>query len=60
MVGYGWKNFKYFRTWRQDKGQKELVKRFIRAINKNQQPPIPYDEIIEVNRLSINISQKEK
>ena len=60
LVGYGWKSFKYMRTWRQDKGQKELVKRFLRAINKNQQPPIPYDEIIEVNRLSINISQKEK
>ena len=48
------------RTWRQDKGQKVLVARFLNAISKNQQPPIPYDEIIEVNRLSINISQKEK
>ncbi len=58
LIGYGWKNFKYMRTWRQDKGQKELVKRFLRAISKKQQPPIPYDEIIEVNRLSINISKK--
>ena len=60
LIGYGWKNFKYMRTWRQDKGQKVLVARFLNAISKNQQPPIPYDEIIEVNRLSINISQKEK
>lgn len=60
LIGYGWKNFKYMRTWRQDKGQKVLVARFLNAISKNQQPPIPYDEIIEVNRLAINISQKEK
>ena len=56
LTGYGWKNFKKMHLWRQDKGQLECAKLFLRGI-KNSSPLIPVDEIFEVARISIQISE---
>lgn len=42
--------------WRQDKGQKACVAAFLDAIRNGGPDPIPYDEIIEVSRVAIELS----
>jgi predicted dehydrogenase len=53
LSGWGWKGFKSFSTWRQDKGQSGLVSAFVDAIAGRKMPPIPAGEIFEVARLTI-------
>ena len=55
LRGFGWKGFKKMNLWRQDKGHQDCVKAFIDSISKNKPPPIPFDEILEVSRVSINL-----
>jgi len=56
LQGYGWRNFKKMNLWRQNKGQIECTKSFIQAI-KNDTPPIPFAELMEVSRKTIEISE---
>jgi len=42
--------------WHQDKGQKACVKSFIDAISNENISPIPIEEIFEVSRISIKLS----
>ena len=42
--------------WRQDKGQKTCAKAFVHAIEGRAPPPIPFDEILEVSRVSIELA----
>ena len=58
LIGYGWPGFKKMNLWQQDKGQKACVKAFIDAISKGDPSPIAIEEIIEVSRISIMLSQK--
>ncbi|MDW8002983.1 MAG: bi-domain-containing oxidoreductase, partial [Deltaproteobacteria bacterium] len=46
--GFGFKGFKSFRTWRQDKGHKSEIETFLSAIVKGEPSPIPFREIINV------------
>ncbi len=55
LKGFGWKNFKNFNLWKQDKGQSNCVEAFINAIEKGV-PAIPVNEIFEVTRVSIKVS----
>lgn len=55
LVGYDWPGFKKMNLWRQDKGHQNCVNAFIDAISKNKSPPIPFDEILEVSKISINL-----
>ena len=57
LHGYGWKNFKKKSLWRQDKGNKACVHRFAEAITKNQASPIPFDELVEVAKITIGIAE---
>lgn len=57
LTGFGWPGFKKMNLWQQDKGQKACVKEFINAIESCSPSPIPFDEVIEVTRVSIEISQ---
>lgn len=53
LSAWGWKGFKSFSSWRQDKGQSGLVSAFVDAIAGRSTPPIPVEEIFEVARLTI-------
>jgi predicted dehydrogenase/threonine dehydrogenase-like Zn-dependent dehydrogenase len=56
LTGYGWKKFSAMNLWRQDKGQKACVAAFLDAIRRGGPDPIPYDEIVEVSRFSIELA----
>lgn len=56
LKGYGWKGFSKMKLFKQNKGQQDCAKAFIRAIANGEDSPIPYDEIIESSKISIQIS----
>lgn len=58
LTGYGWPSFKRLSTWRQEKGQKECALQFVESIRQGAAAPIPYDEIIEVARVSVEVSNQ--
>ncbi len=58
LKGLGWQNFSKMRRFRQDKGQRECMKVFCDALTKGGKAPIPFDEIIEVARVTIALGQK--
>lgn len=57
LTGFGWPGFKSMRLWRQDKGQRACAEAFVTAIRQGGEAPIPFDEIVEVSRLTINLAR---
>jgi len=51
-TGYGFKGFRSFRTWRQDKGHRAEVAAFVEAVAAGGPSLIPFDEIVNVTRAS--------
>ena len=58
LTGFGWPNFKKMRSWQQDKGQNACANAFVKAMIGDCLSPIPFDELIEVNRLAIEVASK--
>lgn len=58
LKGYGWKGFSKLNLWKQDKGQEGCVDAFLQSIEQGGAPAIPYDEVIEVARVSIEAAQQ--
>jgi predicted dehydrogenase/threonine dehydrogenase-like Zn-dependent dehydrogenase len=56
LVGYGWPEFKKSRSLKQDKGHQAEVGAFIDAVKKGHTAPVPFDELIEVSRVSLAIA----
>jgi predicted dehydrogenase/threonine dehydrogenase-like Zn-dependent dehydrogenase len=56
LTGFAWPGFSKMNLWRQDKGQKECAAAFVRAIEAGGPAPIPFDELIEVARISIEVA----
>jgi hypothetical protein len=56
LQGFGWPGFNKMNLWRQDKGQKACAAAFINAIAHGGPAPIPFDEIVEVARVSIEVA----
>jgi predicted dehydrogenase/threonine dehydrogenase-like Zn-dependent dehydrogenase len=56
LTGFGWPGFAKMNLWRQDKGQKACAKAFVDAIEGRGPAPIPFDEILEVSRVSIELA----
>lgn len=56
LKGYGWKGFKKMKLIRQDKGQQACARAFIKSIRDGLESPIPYSEIMESSRVSIEIA----
>ena len=56
LRGYGWKGFKKMKLWRQDKGHETEIRSFIDAITKGKPSPIPFDEIVEVTKVALDLS----
>lgn len=57
LRGYGWPKFKQLRLWRQNKGQRACASAFLRAIERGEPAPIPFEEIVEVTRASFDIAR---
>ena len=58
LKGYGWKGFNKMKLLRQDKGQQACATAFIKSIRDGLDSPIPYDEVMESSRISIEIVNK--
>jgi predicted dehydrogenase/threonine dehydrogenase-like Zn-dependent dehydrogenase len=56
LTGYGWPGFKKMKLVRQDKGQKACAKAFIDAVCDGKEAPIPYAEVMESSRVSIEVA----
>lgn len=56
LTGYGWPGFKNMNLWNQDKGHNNCTSLFVNSIKQNLPSPIPFEEVIEVSRLSIEIA----
>jgi predicted dehydrogenase len=57
LTGFGWPGFTKMNLWRQDKGQKACAAAFVQAVAKGVCAPIPFEEITEVARVSIEIAE---
>ena len=57
LIGYDWKGFSKEKLMTQDKGQANCSTAFIESIQSGQASPISFDEIMEVARCSVNISE---
>jgi predicted dehydrogenase len=57
LNGYGWKGFRSQRLLRQDKGQAACVAAFLQSVRSGETCPIPYGELMEVARVSIEVAQ---
>ena len=60
LKGFGWKNFKKLNLWNQDKGQDKCFHEFISSIKDNSPSPISFEDIFEVTKLSIEISESKE
>jgi predicted dehydrogenase len=58
LAGYGWPGFRSLRLWRQDKGQRQCVAAFVSAIRSGGESPIAFEELIEVSRVTAQISEE--
>lgn len=56
LTGFGWQGFGKMKSWRQDKGQKACAAAFIKAVSAGAPAPIAYDELIEVNRVTLDLA----
>ena len=56
LSGYGWPSLRSMNLWRQDKVQNLCAKTFLDAITGSRLAPIPFDELIEVSRTSIELA----
>ena len=57
LKGFGWPGFTTMNLWRQDKGQKACAAAFVKAVSAGGPAPIPFDQILEVARVSIEVAR---
>jgi predicted dehydrogenase len=57
LKGFGWSGFSKMNLWRQDKGQQACVAAFVQAVEQGGPAPVPFEELIEVSRVAIAISE---
>ncbi len=57
LTGFGWPGFSKMNLWQQDKGQKPCAKAFVDAIEGRGPPPIPFEDVIEVSRVTIELAE---
>jgi len=57
LKGFGWKGFNKMKLRIQDKGQKQCVSEFVNSVAKGEGAPIPFHQVIEVAKVSIEIAE---
>lgn len=60
LKGYGIKGFKEQKSFKQDKGHDNCVNSFLNSVESGFESPIPYDEIIEVSKVTLGLADKLK
>jgi predicted dehydrogenase/threonine dehydrogenase-like Zn-dependent dehydrogenase len=55
LTGFGWPGFDKMNLWRQDKGQGACAAAFVSSIREGCPAPIPFSEIMEVSRVTIEV-----
>ncbi len=58
LKGYGWSNFKKMHLMRQDKGTQACVSAFLESVGHGAESPIPFEEIIEVSRVTLEAARQ--
>jgi predicted dehydrogenase len=58
LIGFGWPGFQRAKPLRMDKGHVACATAFVEAIRLGESAPIPFEELLEVSRVSIEISDK--
>lgn len=58
LKGFGWKGFKGQRLRSQNKGQQACAAAFVDSIRAGKPAPIPYEQIMEVARISIDVAEQ--
>jgi len=53
LVGFGWPNFTQESLWSQDKGHQACAAAFVESIKAGKPSPIPFEEILEVSRATL-------
>ena len=56
LSGYGWPRFRRMNLWRQDKGNRACIGRFINAVRTGAASPIPFEQLMEVSRVTIQLA----
>jgi predicted dehydrogenase/threonine dehydrogenase-like Zn-dependent dehydrogenase len=57
LKGFGWPGFNKMNLWRQDKGQKGCAASFVKSIEQGGAAPIPFEVLMEVSRVSIEVAE---
>jgi len=57
LRGFNWPGFKKMKLIKQDKGQKTCAQAFIDCIRNGKEAPIPYEEVMESSRVSIEVAE---
>jgi predicted dehydrogenase len=55
LNAYGWPGFRGQRLWRQDKGNAACVAAFVEAVKGGGPAPIPFEELVEVTRVTFDV-----
>jgi predicted dehydrogenase len=57
LRGYGWPGFRRSTSlWSQDKGHGAEIRAFLNAIKEAGPDPIPFDELVEVTQVSLEVA----
>ena len=56
LKGFGWPGFSKLNLWKQDKGQRQCADAFLQAIEKGAKSVIPFEEVMEVAHVSIEVA----
>ena len=57
LTGFGWPGFSKMNLWRQNKGQKACAAAFVQAVGQGGAAPIPFEVLMEVSRVSIEVAE---
>lgn len=55
LRGWGWAGRGNWSRWRQDKGQSACAQAFVDAVRSGQESPIPFEQILEIARVTLDI-----
>lgn len=58
LKAFGWPEFSKMNLWKQDKGQSACAAEFLDAIVEGKESPIPAEELFEVARVTIEVSEQ--
>ncbi|MDA8407839.1 MAG: bi-domain-containing oxidoreductase [Deltaproteobacteria bacterium] len=55
LTGFDWPGFRKISLWKQDKGHKESITRFLNAVRTQTGSPIPFEEIVDITNTTFDV-----